>query len=285
MNSKHTLSALALLAIISSCRPKPLDIEVPQSNPKVSITSVAYDNHTVFVSVGYSASSMTISDTSVNHPSSLPAEMQLDSATVIVSCEGKNDTLHKVRPGLYGSRTLNLNYSNRYTLIVIDHKYNSTTHSTTSFIPKANIGEVTTYRAEADSLVDLNIEIKDANAGKQYFVSYCTAKQMKEAAKGDVKKLKDIQAFEPKRLELLSGSEAKDNVIKKVIRVKAEVRDTLIVQIAQIENAHYKFLQAYKKTGYLINQLTGEPINLPTNIEPGFGYFSLYQPYIKQIQL
>ena len=61
--------------------------------------------------------------------------------------------------------------------------------------------------------------------------------------------------------------------------LKLSPRDTLIVQVARIDEGYFKYLQTYKRTGYLINQLTGEPINLPTNIQTGYGYFAIYKPH------
>ena len=34
--------------------------------------------------------------------------------------------------------------------------------------------------------------------------------------------------------------------------------------------------QSEAETGYLVNQLTGEPVNLPSNMSNGYGYFTMH---------
>ena len=61
--------------------------------------------------------------------------------------------------------------------------------------------------------------------------------------------------------------------------------DTLIIELANISKGYYEFLSAYKKSDQLIYQLLGEPVNLPTNINIGYGYFSTFNPSFKIVDL
>jgi hypothetical protein len=97
--------------------------------------------------------------------------------------------------------------------------------------------------------------------------------------------MSSLQVFEPKRLELLTDADAKGDIIDKSFELLVSPSDTVVVTVGKIENHYFKYLDAYKRTGYLINQLTGEPINLPTNISGGFGYFSLFVPQRKVFNL
>ena len=85
-----------------------------------------------------------------------------------------------------------------------------------------------------------------------------------------------MATFEPKQLELLQSNATA--ALSHSFTIKASAGDTLVVQVCRVDGGYYKYLQAYKRTGYLINQLTGEPINLPTNVQTGYGYFALCKP-------
>ena len=54
--------------------------------------------------------------------------------------------------------------------------------------------------------------------------------------------------------------------------------DTVALVLSNISKGYYEFLTAYQRAGGWFNQLSGEPINYPTNIEGGFGYFNAYYP-------
>jgi hypothetical protein len=57
------------------------------------------------------------------------------------------------------------------------------------------------------------------------------------------------------------------------------------VALSNIPKGYYEYLAAYKRSGNLLSQLTGEPVNLPTNVQGGYGYFALTKPSIKTVIL
>ena len=59
---------------------------------------------------------------------------------------------------------------------------------------------------------------------------------------------------------------------------EATYRDSIAVILSHVTKGYFEFLNAFKKSGALINQLTGEPINYPTNVNNGYGYFNAYFP-------
>ena len=75
---------------------------------------------------------------------------------------------------------------------------------------------------------------------------------------------------------LYSSKDAVNNKLMKTITLSAAGSDTIDVEIAKIDGGYYKYLDAYIKTGYLVNQLTGEPVNLPSNMSNGYGYFTMH---------
>ncbi|WP_276131951.1 DUF4249 family protein [Polluticoccus soli] len=274
MNTAKLFLPVLLFAALTSCRPKPLDIEVPQQESKLVISASCINESTVLVAAAYSVTSLrNLEDTSQDV---VPQDMLADSAVVTIAAAGQiPDTLERVGKGIYGSRTLQLQPGVRYTLTVIDKKKNAAATATTTYMPKPEIEEVTpdVIRHEQDTVVKIHVKIRNVQPGDHYFMSYNTLDQARALV---LEPVSSLQSFSPKRIELFDDG-AHDGVITKTITLNASPSDTLVVHIGRVDEHYYKYLDAYKRTGYLINQVTGEPINLPTNISKGFGYFALYR--------
>ncbi len=281
--NKTLLLALIIPCFIA-CRPKPLEIEVPQAPPAITISSIAFDEHTVFVSAGYSISSCVgLNDTVASGDktkSGIPKDMLIDGGLVTITEEGAlPDTLSQVSAGLYASRKLKLKKGVQYTLMVKDMAKNTAATANTIFFAQPSVGKVERKleMEGADTITKLHLQINNVTSNDKFFVTYSTTAQMQNNLSTAIGKLPTIYNFSPKTLELLTGEDALNGGLDKTISMKVNPNDTLVVQVARIDNAYYQYLSAYKRSGFLINQLTGEPINLPTNIVTGFGFFSLCQ--------
>ncbi|RYE22866.1 MAG: DUF4249 family protein [Sphingobacteriales bacterium] len=278
---KKMLPLTLVIPCFIACRPKPIDIEVPQAAPSITISSLAFDEHTVFVSAGYSINSTaSLNDTAAENrtESGVPRDMLIDNAIVtITESNGTPDTLHRVTNGVYASRKLNLKYGVEYTLMVRDLNKDLATTATTVFLsqPSVTSAERIIEYSATDTLTKLHLNIKNVAAGDKFFVTYSTKQQVKSNVDQAKDRAQILYNFSPKTLEFVTSADATDGLIDKTITMKVNPEDTLIVQVAHIDNSYFEYLSAYKRTGYLINQLTGEPINLPTNVTPGYGFFSL----------
>jgi hypothetical protein len=283
MNTGKLFLSLLLFTALASCRPKPIDIEIPQQDARLVISASCINESTVVVAAAYSVTSLrNLEDTSEQGP--VPKDMLVDSAIVTIAGAGQlPDTLTSVSSGIYGSRSLKLHPGIKYTLTVIDLKKNAAATATTVYMPKAEVESVTpeVIRYAEDTVIKLHVRIKNAQPGDRYFMSYNTLAQARELV---LEPVSSLTSFSPKRIELFEES-ATDRVITKTLLLDAMPRDTLAIHIGRVDQHYYKFLDAYKRTGYLINQVTGEPINLPTNISKGFGYFALYRPERRLINL
>ena len=283
MSFKTVLLITGAMLTLASCRPKPIDIEIPQKPGSLAISSVCYDGHTVYVSAGYSINSLKklLDTTLAKELPGIPADMLLDSGLVTIRVAGQApDTLRKISSGLYGRRDLHLIPNTEYTLLVVDYKKNTKATAVTTFLTQPAIDTLYPERVKGsrDTVVKLRMRLNNTSTGNYYFVSYNTPQHMRETAIPLPYNAGALYTFMPKQLELFRSDDAANGVMDKSITLQVAPRDTVLVQIGQIDKAYYDYLAAYKRTGALINQLTGEPINLPTNIVTGLGFFSLYQP-------
>lgn len=281
-NRNVQLLLLAVITLFACRKPKPLDIAIPEKNNDAVVTSFATDN-VIVVSAGYSAQALKkLDDTAAGF---IPRDLLMDSAVVTIEQQGKQQyKLAKASNGLYVSDEIKLSERAEYKLMITDLKTGKITSAGTQYLPFTNEAEVkTTFIAGngGDSLLNVHVAVNNVEANDKYFISYTTLEQLRKNTKLPElaslnKGIKSIVSFEPKKIQLIDGNKALSGVLEHSFSINATRQDTMVIQIARIDEGYYNYLAAYKRTGYLINQLTGEPINLPSNIKPGYGYFALY---------
>jgi hypothetical protein len=219
--------------------------------------------------------------TTVGELSKASKELVLDSAVVMLRKDGQAaDTLHKISSGLYSRKDLQLTPGEAYTLTVHDCRKGFTATATTTYLPVPAIDTVypEQIRKGSETTSKLHLRIKDISQTAYYFVCYNTVRQAREGSTTLPRNVRALNLFVPKQIALFSTADAVSGRLDKEIILQVQPTDTALIQVGQIDKAYYDYLAAYKRTGALINQLTGEPINLPTNISSGYGYFSLFNP-------
>jgi hypothetical protein len=227
-------------------------------------------------------------DTSQGSQQRLPKELLIDSALVTIrDAAGMTDTLSKTSEGLYITTTIRLISGTQYTLTVHDYRKGMTAHAITTYVPQPMLEQLTAVKVVTpkETQTKLELSVIDAKVDDYYFVSYNTMRNARENAIPLPLNQRALNLFVPKQIELFTGAGAKDGLLNKSLTLQVKPDDTLMLHVARIDKAYYNYLVAYKRTGALFNQLTGEPINLPSNISGGYGFFSLYQPIRKVYNL
>ncbi len=282
---RKLINSFYLLCVVlaASCRPTPIDIEVPQQPPTITLSSATFSDRGVLVAAAYSANSLVNLEDSIENaePGDLVNAMFVDSATVTIAEEGQNPvTLRQVAKGVYGSMDLNLTEGKKYHLTLTDNQKGIVVSSSTTFVRRPDVDTIFAQRTinGKDTVCKLNIRLNNVNPRDRFFVAYNTSGAIRSALNPNGLNLSSLNSFEPKRLELITGEQIQNGTLQKEILLKSANTDTLIVTVGKTDEHYFKYLDAYKRTGYLINQLTGEPINLPSNVTNGYGYFALYTP-------
>jgi hypothetical protein len=62
---------------------------------------------------------------------------------------------------------------------------------------------------------------------------------------------------------------------------EVEPGDTLAVMLSNVEEDYYNFMKLREDTRFGLAAAIGEPINYPSNVEGGLGFFSLYAPDVR----
>ena len=268
-----------LTTCLYSCQPKPLEIEVTQSPATLTVSAAAPDNHTVLVSACYSFNSLlSLTDTATGG-TAIPENILLKDA-VITLTGNHTDTLTKVVSGVYGKSDLTLENGRRYTLNIYDLAEGKTTTATTTYHLPPEVASITPVvrRKYADTTIDLNIQFSSVASEHFYFISYHSSVSARAVSNSPQAVAASLASFSAKQLTLFTAAQLNETGLRCSIPMTCKASDTLLVHIGEIDRDYYDYLTAYKKSGSFINQLSGEPINLPTNVLKGLGFFALSQP-------
>ena len=276
-----SLLILALAIFLIKCTPEPIAITIKDAEPQIAVSSTALDAKTVMVIASYSIFSLANLNYSGNGNSpAIPNGILIDSALVTISDGANIDTLEKVYPGVYLNSALNLKTGLQYILTVNDTlKKRKVVANTTYFnaVPANEILPVVTKKT-TDTTIQLKMALSDNAATVSYYVmAYDRINPSKVPAPINSTNFSIVNIDAVKKIEVFSSADAVDGMITKtfdIIGIKAT--DTLFVHYGKIDRGYFNYLSSYKKTGSLINQITAEPITLPTNIFTGLGYFALY---------
>jgi hypothetical protein len=280
----YIIIAVLCTSIIACRKPAPLDIAVPQTGKTIVVSSVSPNSRTLVIAAGYTFHSMLNADSITDNNDALIREYMIDSGSATLSYDENAELpLHHVTRGVFARNDLQLQPGKSYTLTVVDNKNNIITSGSAIYMSPPVLNYVIPVKAVNgnDTMIQLRFELDNVQPGEHYYISYRKSSAMAKAAGSSKKEM--ILNFEPKKVLLYTGKDAVNNKLSKTITLSVKATDTVDVEIAKIDDGYYKYLDAYIKTGYLVNQLTGEPVNLPSNMSNGYGYFTMHSS--KQIKL
>jgi hypothetical protein len=283
-NLYYGLVWLLLGVILFSCEPDPIGIDLPAHEPKLVIATQMLPRNFMVVQVSKSFSSLAGKSDSLSLDSTFLQSLIVDHALVQISGNGQTETLRRVGPGLYLSRRTMKEYGQHYSLFVRDSVSGLECSAATELLPVVqfnSVKPVINYGVK-DTTVSLEFELTDPASGRNFFmITYAGA------SRKNVLPWQGISSIKPVEEQLLLFSDEKFINGRYTAKEKLSIRasDTLVVGLAQISEPYYRFLELYRKSHSLMNQLTGEPINLPTNVQNGYGFFSAHNPTVQVFNL
>ena len=58
-----------------------------------------------------------------------------------------------------------------------------------------------------------------------------------------------------------------------------------LILLSNISEGYYQFLKSRERSGNLLSDITNEPVNYPSNVNNGLGYFNTHYPSIRFFDL
>lgn len=280
MNRALFIVTAFLTLMVASCLPPSIDIDVEPAPPKLCIASLVLGNNGIVIGLTRSYSPLEKNPDQDTLSNDLIEQILVSGAIVTVSYGAQTDTLYEVTPGVYTNLTTTITEGATYTLRAYDPQMDLRIQSVTTMRP--DVAMDTTYpyivRNNSDTMVYFHYRLTDNTATENYYV----VNFIKKVSGDSTFDINNIFAAGSNEVltefELLDDQAFTNGVVEKDVHIfSAGQHDTVAVTVSEITKGYYEFLTALKRSSSIFNQLTGEPITYPSNVEGGYGYFTMHR--------
>jgi len=271
--SMMIVSSLAMLMI--SCLPDPIPLSLAQAKPQIVVSTQIVPDEGLVVLLTKSFNALDFNEDS--DPEDVLAAVVLNDATVVLSGPGQTYTLPALGFGLYGGISIPFRSGDTYRLDVTSESLGKVTASTT-VLPQVSFDAVEaelSVNGYGDSLAQITHAFIDP-VGKNWYM--LNVQRFKEQEFVD-------NILNPTMFtRLLTDEEFEGQRYGESFRAFPRnygIGDTLVVALSNISENYYKFQELRSDNRYSFVEYLSEPVNYPSNIEGGKGFFNLYLPDIR----
>ena len=288
-NNHIVILLFMLLVSMTGCIPKPIDIKVEPAPPKLVISSQVIPERVMIVSVTKSFSALAINANEDTVTNDFLKKLLVEHAFVTVSYNNRTDTLEKVASGIYASVNTLQEYFQTYTVFVHDSTTGMEVTASTEMLPQVSfdtiVPEVHRY-SSSDDRVKINYSFTDPNGDNWYAINIVKKNNDSSSAGFDVNNFFKIGANVTTQTILISDKTFEGPAYRDTVLVEEVTgSDSIVVTISNISQGYFQFLDAQSKSQGLLSSITQEPINRPSNVAGGYGYFNAHFPDIKYFDL
>lgn len=279
----------ALLLTLTACVPRPIDIDVAPAESQIVIASQVIPDRALVVAVTRSFSALAIDVENGDSVSNdFLSDLLVEHARVTVSFAGVTEELFRLGPGVYASINT-LQFPNEvYALQVYDSTTDQTVTSNTLMLPFVGFDTLRPIvdRTVGDTSIQLEYSITDPPGDNWYAINVVKQGDANSNAGIDINSFFSAGLNVITQTRLVSDKAFSGNTISEkfdLLEVNAE--DSIVVTISNISREYFDYLQASERAQGLLSSITQEPINRPTNIRDGLGFFNAHFPDIRYFDL
>lgn len=280
-NGMNGLKSILLAPIISiawiviGCLPDPLEVDgVPTIKPEIVVSTQIIPDQSLAVLLTRSFGALDANEDS--DPASVIASIAINDAIVSIHSANSSDTLLSLGNGLYGGVNIEFEAGKEYTLIAESVTLGRVT-STTTVREQVNFDNVNTdivVDEFSDTTVHLSYQFTDPAGPNTYVINIV------EIDRGDL-----IDDFLGPReyTKLLKYENDGETEYGDLIRLSTryDPGDTVAVYLSNVNDDYYDFIELRQDSRFSLTEYLSEPLNYPTNVEGGRGFFNLYLPDIE----
>lgn len=283
--SSQRLLLLFIVGLFSaSCSIESLPISVEPAEEKIAVASLIGPEETFFVTLSRSFSALSAED--VNDLTNDGIDrLLLNRALVILEYEGITDTLENIFDvnGLYGTQLEAFNDFQFLTLTVFDSTTNKSISAQSMLQPQIQVDSITVTRDSTrfEDAAVLTYNIIDRPEDNFFVVQayQLTDPDTTTADSSENDIFFNNDTFLIYEELLTDRGVSDDGIIRREELINfSSATDSALVVVTNISEGYYRFLEARRRSGGLISSLANEPVNHPTNVQNGVGYFSAHRP-------
>lgn len=275
---------LSIFVLCISCTVQDLPISVDPAEPQIAVSSLVGPSETFFVTMSRSFSALSAEDTD-DLTQDFIDRLLIDSALVVLEYEGITDTLEAIGgiPGLFGTQLQTFIDFQVLSLTAFDSTSGERVSAESVLLPAVEMDSISITKNDTlfEDLINFYYRVPDREEENFYVV------QAYQLTSGDTTQVDSSDSgnlfFSDQNFliyeQLLTDRGSEDGFIEKneIIEFTSST-DSALVVITNISEGYYNFLEARQRSGGFISSLANEPVNHPSNIENGVGYFSAHQP-------
>lgn len=273
---KAVMFFLLIALLVSACLPEPLEVHrLPAVKPEIVISSQVIPDQSLLVMVTKTFGALDANDDS--DPEMLLEQIAVNDAQVMVRGQNRTDTLLSLGNGLYGGVFIPLKAGGEYHLHVMSVSMGEV-YATTRVIPQVTFQDVSAelyYSPYGDTLAEITYSIVDPAEENWYMIT------VQEIEQEDVvENLLNPRAF----TFLLPDKDFNGEKFQDTFRVYPrdyQPGDTIAVSISSISQPYYTFMELRLDNRFDFIEFVSEPVNYPSNVVGGRGFFNLYIPDIR----
>jgi hypothetical protein len=276
-------SSILLVLIAFSfwrCLPEPLEVDgLPVVKPQIVVSTQIIPDGSLVVLLTKTFGALDASDDS--DPELLLSQIAVEDATVTLSGPTGAYELINLDNGAYAGTFIPFEAGEEYNLHVSSETLGEVTASTT-VKPTVNFDEIKAelfFNGYDDTLAQITYRIADPLEKNWYMLN------VQEVERVDVvENLLNPRAF----TRLLDDTLFNGQIYQETFRVFPRDfihGDTIAVMVGNISKEYYDFMQLRLDNRYSFVEYLSEPVNYPSNIIGGKGFFNLYVPDVRTFVL
>lgn len=269
--------AIAFLAVIaSSCLTEPLEVEnIPKVKSQIVVSTQIIPDQSLVVLLTKTVGALEASNDS--DPQDLLDQIAVNDAIVTITGPTGTDTLTFLDNGVYGGIIIPFQDGEQYALYAESQSLGIVT-ATTMVKPQIMFGDIEAslyYNGFNDTLAQINYSLIDPDLKNWYMIN------VQEVEQEDlIENLLNPRAF----TKLLDDAGFNNQSFSEQFRVfprDYNPGDTIAVSLSNISEEYYRFMKLRIDNRFSFVEFLGEPVNYPSNINGGKGFFNLYKPDVR----
>ncbi|HRI78754.1 MAG TPA: DUF4249 domain-containing protein [Cyclobacteriaceae bacterium] len=272
---KPVLIIVSISLLVMNCVPDPIPVnDIPKLQTQIVVSSQILPNQSVSVFLTKSIGALDAGRGS--DVTELINEIVINDAVVTLEHDGKIYNLGFVGSGAYAGSNIPLSFGKSYTLQVKSPAFGEVTSTTVA--PRQvpfNSVDASLYQTGYDSLAQVKYALTDPPEKNYYMVNV-----QKFSRKQNVNSLLNPRLFiHLVKDDDFNGKEYNEEF--KVFFQKYSKGDTVAVFMSNISPEYFKYLSLRNDNRYNLAGFASEPLNYPTNVQGGYGYFNLHVPDVR----
>ena len=264
---------------MTSCVPKPIDINVESAPQKLVVFSHAIPGNIMIL--GLTKSFSLLDGITEDQYETL----LVSGATVQVTSNGVTYDFYELQPGFYASFNPLQQTGDVLNLLAIHGQ--DTITSTTTVLPQIDFTNVLPIvdKQPTDTTVYIQMDFLDqANIDNWYLINVYKKNDANNSEFDGVNFFENGSNLLEETF-LVSDKEFNGTYSQQHTFPELYHEDSVVVTLSNISEDYYNYLVLRNESGNIFNEVNLEPLNYPSNVNNGYGFFNAHTPDIEFFDL